>query len=662
MLKIGIFILFAAISLSHSEDITFDFTLDTDDIQVSQWMNDDVISIPGGVVPFEDGNPSLQGIPYTLLLPQGSSITDVTVDVHSRVTLDGEYDITPVNCLVFSRPFASAERSSVYLSSTPFPASPVDQTTCGNRTGFRLGSFTLVPFSYSPLTGELSVITSATVTVECSQDPEVLDISLTPRQINTAAAGLQNIVHNPSRVADYAPAVRPATDGDPVWVAIGLASFETILQPLVDHRNQYTGESEYVTVEWIEANYSGWDTQEKIRNYLKDQFYSHSLVYALMVGDYGPTTRISWLYYNGTGDYLNDVVDHYYMDLDGTWEDLWVGYPSSGVPGSDGKYDTFSGSLEPEIYTGRIKVDNLSAIGDPIEMLNDYIERNHVWRMNGGPDPLTALCYVDDDWAGWGASYRNSMQLLYPNTILVNDIYGTNGTDYLETRLPDAYVWISPFVHSGPNTHYWAQGPTTTWDEIVPANPQAHFYNLFACSNARFTTTRCMGSVYAFCTSSGLASVGSTKTGSMLQFTHFYYPMGLGASIGEAYKDWWDFIANNGLSQDERSWHLGMVILGDPSLMPAMHMLGIEDQSTETDTPSGLIIAENPCQSELVLTYDEAEKGTVELYDTSGRLVASGTLEDSSCTLSLSSIQTGFYIVKVTAAGISTCASVVILR
>ena len=412
--------------------------------------------------------------------------------------------------------------------------------------------------------------------------------------------------------------------------------------------------SQGLSWEVVEVTYS---TPEDLKIYLTDK-YNDGLEGAVLVG----ILPVAWaMFENSFGGNEHFPCDYFLMDLDGTWEDLWVGYPSNHIPGSDGLYDTFSGSLDPEIYTGRIKVDNLSALGDPIEMLNDYIERNHVWRINGGPDPLTALCYVDDAWAGW-AGLQNSMQHLYPNTILVNDINETNGTDYLETRLPDAYVWISPFVHSGPNTHYWAQGPTTTWDEIVPANPQAHFYNLFACSNARFTTFLCMGAVYAFCTSAGLASVGSTKGGSMMQFTQFYYPMGQGASIGEAYKDWWDYIAINGLSWDERSWHLGMVLLGDPSLMPAMHMLGIEDQTTETITSSGLVIAENPCQSELVLTYAIAEQGTVELYDTTGRLVASGTLEDSSCTLSLSSIQTGFYIVKVTATGISACASVVILR
>ena len=408
--------------------------------------------------------------------------------------------------------------------------------------------------------------------------------------------------------------------------------------------------------EVVEITYS---TPEDLKDYLLFK-YSDGLEGAVLVGD----LPVAWVMLeNSFGGDEHFPCDYFYMDLDGTWEVLWVGYPSSGNPGSDGKYDTFSGSLEPEIYTGRIKMDNLTSLGDPIEMLNAYIERNHVWRLNGGPDPLTALCYVDDDWAGWGSSYRNAMQQLYPNTILVNDYNGTNGTDYLETRLPDTYVWISPYVHSGPNTHYWAQGPTTNWDEIVPANPQAHFYNLFACSNSRFTTSRSMGAVYAFCTSTGLASVGSTKTGSMLNFSFFYSPMGQGASIGEAYMDWWEYVAINGLSSYEKSWHLGMVLLGDPTLLPAMHLLGIEDdESDETEPQSGLVIAQNPCQSQLILTYAEVEQGTVELYDTSGRLVASGTLEDSSCTMSVSSIGTGFYIVRVTAAGVSAQASVIILK
>jgi len=422
--------------------------------------------------------------------------------------------------------------------------------------------------------------------------------------------------------------------------------------------DQWTSDiaSQGLSWEVVEVSYS---TPEDLKDYLTDK-YNDGMEGAVLIGN----IPVAWVMLeNSFGGNENFPCDYFYMDLDGTWEDNWVGYPSGGVSGSDGKYDTFSGSLDPEIYTGRIKVDNLAAIADPIDMLNDYIERLHDWRMTGGPDPLTALCYVDDDWAGWGSSYRQSMQELYPNTILVNDINGTNGTDYRDVRLPDAYVWISPYVHSGPNVHQWAQGPSTYWSDIIPANPQAHFYNLFACSNARFTTSRSMGQVYAFATSTGLASVGSTKTGSMLQFTQFYYPLGQGASLGEAYKEWWTFITSGGFSWDERSWHLGMVVLGDPTLMPAMHMLGIDDEETGGEpVQAELLVAQNPCSSELVLTFDGADAGSVQIFDTCGRLLGEGVLSNHQCQMSVADLECGLYFARVTAGEISASASVIVIR
>ena len=413
-------------------------------------------------------------------------------------------------------------------------------------------------------------------------------------------------------------------------------------------------ENQGLSTEVVEVTYS---TPEDLKAYLTDK-YNDGLEGAILVGNLPvPWSALEDLYKQSGSVFPSD---YFYMDIDGLWEDNWIGYPFQGNPGTDGKYDTFSGSLGPEIYVARIKIDNLTALGDPTEILNDYLQRNHEWRLIGDPTPLNALCYVDDDWEVWGPGYQNSMQYLYINTELVNDVAATNGTDYLENRLPGNYIWISPFVHSNAAGHYWAQGPVTFWNELVPALPQAHFYNLFACSNARFTTAHCMGSVYAFCTSTGLASVGSTKSGAMLQFTYFYLPLGLGGSLGEAYKEWWGYIAQSGLSPSERSWHLGMVLLGDPTLMPAMHMLGIEDESIDTFIP-GITFTRNPCCGALSVSYP-ADHGSVNLYDTSGRLVATGNLDDSACTIEVSSLNAGCYIVRVNTGSSTASASVIILK
>jgi hypothetical protein len=154
-----------------------------------------------------------------------------------------------------------------------------------------------------------------------------------------------------------------------------------------------------------------------------------------------------------------------------------------------------------------------------------------------------------------------------------------------------------------------------------------------------------MGSVYSLCTGSGLAAVGSTKSGAMLNFSPFYIPLGNGSSLGEAYRDWWDYIASGGLTPSEKSWHLGMVLLGDPSLMPAMHILGIEGEGTgTTQLVPGL--SSNPCRGSLTVSFP-GSSGSVDVYDISGRLSAAGLLTDSSCTIDMSGLASGMYIVKV---------------
>lgn len=129
-------------------------------------------------------------------------------------------------------------------------------------------------------------------------------------------------------------------------------------------------------------------------------------------------------------------------------------------------------------------------------------------------------------------------------------------------------------AHSSPNGHSfkipsgseWV--PNTYLRDINP--PNAFFYNLFACSNARFTEADYMAGWYIFdkpgaSKSNGLVAIGSTKTGSMLLFENFYGPMGTGKIVGDAYKDWWNAL---GTDHDigERQWYYGMTLLGDPTI------------------------------------------------------------------------------------------------
>jgi len=400
-----------------------------------------------------------------------------------------------------------------------------------------------------------------------------------------------------------------------------------------------------LTVEVLEITYSyPWELRDYFISRLVDGLEGAVLVGQLPV-PWCALDEPSW------NDKEQFPTDYFYMDLDGTWEDLWIGYPSQGNPGQDGKYDTWSGELDPEIYIGRMRPNSISSVGDPIEMLQAYLERNHTWRLNGDPEPLYTLCYVDDDWAAWGPSYQNAMMLLYENVELVNDLAATNGTDYRDNRLPGNYVWISPYVHSGPTSHAWDPGPSTLWSDLVPANPPSRFYNLFACSNSRFTTPRNMGSIYALGTASGLGSIGSTKTGSMLQFSHFYYPMGQGSSIGEAFYDWWVHISSGGINQDEMQWHLGMSLIGDPTLIPSMHMTGIEGDPPSPGDALELDLCPNPATVSVQISTSGfmGEQCVLRMFDMSGRVCIEEILSEAggTSTLDLTGLENGVYFVRV---------------
>jgi hypothetical protein len=324
--------------------------------------------------------------------------------------------------------------------------------------------------------------------------------------------------------------------------------------------------------------------------------------------------------------------DYFYMDLDGEWKDDWIGYPGTGTAGQDSIYDGWSGDLFPEIYTGRITT-SVILLGNEYDLIEAYLTRLHEWRLNGDPSPK-ALCYVDDDWSGWGNSYRNAMLQLYSDVELVSQVDSTNGTDYRQNRLQEGYTWISPFVHSNPVGHHWSPGPVTTSGHIWADKPPTRFYNLFSCSNCRFTTNWCMGCVYTFGAGKGLASVGSTKSGAMLKFTQFYTPLGNGNSLGAAYKAWWSYIVSGGFSQGEKYWHLGMVLLGDPTIMPAMHFLGIEDNSP-AHVPS-ILFSANPAVGAVTISTT----GSFTVFDMTGREVAAGQNSEI-----VTGLKTGVYMV-----------------
>ena len=251
-------------------------------------------------------------------------------------------------------------------------------------------------------------------------------------------------------------------------------------------------------------------------------------------------------------------MDLYLQDLDGVWVD------QDGDGMLDDHFDG-NGNVAPEIWVGRIMSSPLGA--DEVFLLNRYFDKNHAYRTGQFDGSHRALTFIDDDWIPYW-DFRYGLTYTYGDVKMVTDGATTIAANY-RIELEEPYEFLQVSAHSSAFSHSfkigaaWSGGRVTNM-EIRDLGPESMFYNLFACSSARYIERDNLGAWYIFSDGAGLATVGTTKTGSMLNFVAFYSPFGEGKTLGRAFRDWLATEAPYSLTN--RRWYYGMVIQGDPTL------------------------------------------------------------------------------------------------
>ncbi len=319
------------------------------------------------------------------------------------------------------------------------------------------------------------------------------------------------------------------------------------------------------------------NSAESLRAFFRAE-YDSGLVAAVLVGD----LPAAWFQlvddWNNNG--RRDADEHYeefpcdlfLMDLDGDWQDALhrPGMLDTLVPGADGIYDSHQGGVVPEIGVSRLPA---SAAGDELALLGEYLVRAHSYRRGELAVSDRALVYVDDDWFTNAWYWDQDVGQLYADRVSIWDKETTRIADYRPRIDSAAFQWVQLCSHSWPLGHamYYSNHDSTDWfyaTEIPAMTIEACFYNLFACSNARFTDVGNCGCRYVFNTAFGLGAIGSTKTGSMLEFGDYYWPLSQGEPLALAFRDWFSAQMANGLENWERSWYYGMCHIGDGLLKP----------------------------------------------------------------------------------------------
>ena len=589
------------------------------------------IVMPEGRVVFPHGAPDLPGTGAAYLLPQGTELIDVRVE-GARFEDMGRFDLATVRMVPISEDPGDYHYGEEWMSGDVFPASPVVEYHTGHKSGFVLGSYTLVPYRYHPRTGRLEALVSGELVLEYAST-NAPRLTLSPMQVSIARRGLESMVANPEELQALAPAIEQQGKDWAPWIAIGDEELEDELQPLVDHRAQTAGGADYVTIQWITDNYSGYDTQEKIRNFLIDGYENHGLVYALIVGDFGETNRVSKL--SVYGNTLNSTADLYYSDLDGTWDadgDHNYGESTDGI-------DYYS-----DIYVGRFSADNAAWVTTMVNKTLAYEDGSD----SGDWQTSVLFCgaVLWPEYSYTGATVCNAVSNYIPSGWTEHKLYeslgGSHPTNQIDV-LNDGVSYFQPTGHGYDDGVYWYYSPTgmiTTGNYTGLTNidmlPVIHS---IACLSGKLSSNSlserlmlapnggCVANM--FNSDNGWGSPPSMGPSEYLNlyvaeelFVNQEYEIGVTHALGkDAFKSSGGMAYQNWVLQENN-------LLGDPALMFVSGQTGVE--GPDPQTPSAVSMAAptpnpSPGTFSVAFSLPTASTGELAVYDMSGRRVSTLT-------------------------------------
>ena len=106
------------------------------------------------------------------------------------------------------------------------------------------------------------------------------------------------------------------------------------------------------------------------------------------------------------------------------------------------------------------------------------------------------------------------------------------------------------------------------------------------------------------------------------------------------------YIASNGLSGHEKSWHLGMTLLGDPTLIPSMAFVSVSEDENPLSEPVFITVENNPCFGTAIFNTGNIEENLLRIWDISGRMIDEMISNSIEIQLDVSTYSQGMYLIE----------------
>lgn len=347
------------------------------------------------------GEPALPYHAVQLLLPPGEKAISIEFIGENEVQLPGTYKIIPGQA---SKPLSQpGEKSfaynlSVYQTDASYPAKQTGELTTQYLNGYAIALCTFTPVKYNPVTGVITMFQKVNIRIKTESNIESANALKNLKQGERIVKKIRSFAQNAELMEQYPAGTK---DGDDYQLLIITpAQFEANFAGLVEIYLERGIKTEIVTKETISSTGTGQDLQEKIRNYIIQEYQDNSIEYVLLGGDVEHVPyRGFYSYVVSGGGYEDDNIpaDLYYAGLDGNWntdsDNRW------GEPGED--------DLLPDLAVGRFTFSNETGLLNMLHKTITYQNNPVLGEFNNAL--MAGEWLYGEPYETWGSDYLETL-------------------------------------------------------------------------------------------------------------------------------------------------------------------------------------------------------------------------------------------------------------
>jgi hypothetical protein len=439
----------------------------------------------------EPGAPLVPYRAVSILLPEGAELKDVKVKHGQPIVQKGiELPWGQPPCTYSDTPEMVGKDEAIYGSNTMYPNEVFQIVGVEYFRGFAILNVNLFPVQYMPKSGQAKFFPKMTVEVQFGKGMK----NKLYRGLAADKADVVDLVDNPDVLAMYED--RPAPLVTEEYIIITTDTMQSTFQTLANWKAGFVGGATVYTVSWITSNYSGTDTQMKMRNFIIDKYTNNGTKYVLLGGDVSAVPYRG--FYVSTGGYTDSdmLADMYFGHLDGTHNadgDSYYGETNDGV------------DFGAEVAVGRAPCETVAEAQNFVNKVITYEQTDkpkrvllHQSRVQSGNNPDSrCLAYNCDNYI--------------PGDYTIDYLFEENGT-------VSKSVWISHWAqnpvavahigHGNTNVYYinYEIGGTVSWyNTDIPSmtNTLWPWTTSVACITGQIEANDCLAEAYVMDSNNG---------------------------------------------------------------------------------------------------------------------------------------------------------------